>query len=449
MKLRNLLFGTMIACAFASCSNDDDPIDNGGGNTNLNGKTLLRVSSDVLKTKAATDPFTICVIDANGLVVATGNAEDVFELPANAEGNVEIVALKNSPVDIVINTTTKTDLTSLIDFSSEEEVIGNESMNTAYFAVSVERGKLNTLGYTQEESEAIAESKGIDSEIKVLNSSFTEPIPAYRNVAKIFMESILLANTDAFHAKYPNATFTPKEMYLVNGKSNSYLSVAGATRWAKTENVTGTSYLGGFTSGEYDTYYEEAEKIDADKMYVKTKPGTYTNYVAQGWENLDILHQGYARDLKSEGDYVTLPLTSKTNDNPRKHQPGGVSVFWTYENSNENTPVLLIVKGDFTYDDAVTGDAITASDRFYTIVVGQNVSAVTDLKPTDFGYNTVEELLASFSLVRRNIQYAISLTVAGPGSINPFIPGSEEDTYMDAVVELMNYGAVRQDETID
>lgn len=26
MKLRNLLFGTMIACAFASCSNDDDPI---------------------------------------------------------------------------------------------------------------------------------------------------------------------------------------------------------------------------------------------------------------------------------------------------------------------------------------------------------------------------------------------------------------------------------------
>ena len=25
MKLRNLLFGTMIACAFVACSNDDDP----------------------------------------------------------------------------------------------------------------------------------------------------------------------------------------------------------------------------------------------------------------------------------------------------------------------------------------------------------------------------------------------------------------------------------------
>ena len=28
MKLRNLLFGTMIACAFAACSNEDDPIPN-------------------------------------------------------------------------------------------------------------------------------------------------------------------------------------------------------------------------------------------------------------------------------------------------------------------------------------------------------------------------------------------------------------------------------------
>ena len=28
IELRNLLFGTMIACAFAACSNEDDPIPN-------------------------------------------------------------------------------------------------------------------------------------------------------------------------------------------------------------------------------------------------------------------------------------------------------------------------------------------------------------------------------------------------------------------------------------
>lgn len=33
MKLRNLMYATMIACAFASCSNDDVPTpDQGGAN---------------------------------------------------------------------------------------------------------------------------------------------------------------------------------------------------------------------------------------------------------------------------------------------------------------------------------------------------------------------------------------------------------------------------------
>ena len=55
----------------------------------------------------------------------------------------------------------------------------------------------------------------------------------------------------------------------------------------------------------------------------------------------------------------------------------------------------------------------------------------------------------SFSLVRRNIQYVISLTVSGPGAVNPFIPGSAEDTYLDATVKLVPYGMVTQDEDID
>ena len=43
MKLRNLLYATMVACAFASCSNDDDPIDNGGGNETPNAEAVLEV----------------------------------------------------------------------------------------------------------------------------------------------------------------------------------------------------------------------------------------------------------------------------------------------------------------------------------------------------------------------------------------------------------------------
>lgn len=52
MKLRNLMYATMIACAFASCSNDDVPTpDNGNPNTeNTSGEdgiqTLLVIKGD-------------------------------------------------------------------------------------------------------------------------------------------------------------------------------------------------------------------------------------------------------------------------------------------------------------------------------------------------------------------------------------------------------------------
>ena len=44
MKLRNLMYATMIACAFASCSNDDVPTPDQGG-ANAEG-TVLSVKFD-------------------------------------------------------------------------------------------------------------------------------------------------------------------------------------------------------------------------------------------------------------------------------------------------------------------------------------------------------------------------------------------------------------------
>ena len=40
MKLRNLMYATMIACAFASCSNDDVPTPD-NGNPDVEGGTSL------------------------------------------------------------------------------------------------------------------------------------------------------------------------------------------------------------------------------------------------------------------------------------------------------------------------------------------------------------------------------------------------------------------------
>lgn len=453
MKLRNLLFGTMIACAFVACSNDDDPVDNGGNNSNLNGKTLLQVSPDVFKTKATSLDFTVCVIDQSGSVVATGKDNTPIELPSTAEGSVEIVALKNT-LSIEAGKTTRADLTSLISFNSKEESFNSEeSMNTAYFKVSIERGKFNTLGFTETAAKTAAAGLNLsEDKVKILSAAHTDPIPAYRNVARIYVNTISLSNTDEFNKKYPNAKFTPKRMFLLNGKEKAHASVLSYDRWAKTEDTEGTSYLGGFSANDYKTYYEEAIKQDPKKevIYVKEEPKVYKEYITSGWENEDRLHEGYARDLKigATNAYVTLP-NENTANKARNFNPEGVNTFYTYENSNNNTPVLLVVQGDFTYEDAASKEEIKAENRFYTIVVGKTKTAGVGLSYADFGFDSSEDFLASFDLVRRNIQYVIYLTVSGPGAVNPFIPGSAEDTYLDATVKLVNYGTVRQDEDID
>ena len=450
MKLRNLLFGTMIACAFVACSNDDDPIDNGGNNSNLDGKTLLQVSPNVLQTKATSLNFTVCVIDQNGLVVAKGKDNEAFELPSTAEGSVEIVALKNS-VNVEVGKTTKKDLTSTITFSEKEETHGEESMNTAYFKVSIERGKFNTLGFLKDDAVGLAKDKKVSEEnVKLLSESQTEPIPAYRNVANIYVGAINLSNTDEFNKKYPKAKFTPKKMFLLNGKEKAHASASSYERWAKTEDIEGTSYLGGFSVDDYKRYYDEAILQDPDKnvIYVKESPQNYKRYVEDGWEELTTLHQGYARDLKIDGgDYVTLP--NKNSHDTRHFVPDGVNIFFTYENINDKTPVLLVIQGDFIYEDVASEKEIKAENQFYTIVVGKNKVPGSGLAYADFGFDSMEDFMNSFSLVRRNIQYVISLTVSGPGAVNPFIPGSAEDTYLDATVKLVPYGMVTQDEDID
>ena len=54
MKLRNLLFGTMIACAFVACSNDDDPTPNPTPEGKGVGTLIAGIDSKSL-TKAVTN----------------------------------------------------------------------------------------------------------------------------------------------------------------------------------------------------------------------------------------------------------------------------------------------------------------------------------------------------------------------------------------------------------
>ena len=76
MKIRNLMYATMIACAFASCSNDDVPTPD-NGNPDAQGGTSLTVKFD----KAADTK-------------ASGDITSLSMLVFNVDGKLEVVGTK-------------------------------------------------------------------------------------------------------------------------------------------------------------------------------------------------------------------------------------------------------------------------------------------------------------------------------------------------------------------
>lgn len=421
MKLRNLLFGTMIACAFVACSNDDDPIiDNGGGAGNADGKTYLQVNSNAISTKADTDPFTVYVIDGNGNIVATGSEKTQIALDSKAEGNVELLMLRHVSLTAP---TTKADLLKSINFSDKEEVDATTSQNTAIYKVTIERGKVNRLGYVHSE----------DKNVNDLDVT-TEPVPAYRNAARIHFNSVKITDPNK---KYINPKLRIKEIFLLNARKSSKMAVDKTEKWAKTEDVT-SSYLIGATTEEYKVWMDEA--ADKEGKYFKSIP-SYESYIVEDWGTVGIESCfGYKRDgldvlIRAEGTDIDRDLTH--------HNFLAEGMFFTYENTDMENPTLLVLKADFIYTNA-DGEEKTMSDRFYTVVMGKDIKS-NGLNVEDFGIKSVDDIVG----VRRNIAYGVDITVTGPGSNNPLYPGSEEETYLDAQVELVNWGRVYQQETID
>lgn len=438
MKLKNLLYATMIACAFASCSNDDDPIDNGGGNGNTDGKTLLQINPSVIKTKAdiAGNEFMVYVIDNANNIVAEGKANEAFEVPTEAEGNVEIIVLKNMP-DAWSSLRTKADLLAKIDFSETEESFAENptsSQNTAFYKVSILRGEKNMLGYS---STDVEQAKGHNLDTKITSS-----IPAYRNVSWIDLSLITLVD----NPKYPNAEFQIDEAFILNARRYSYMAADSYTIWPVTELNDG-NYLCGVDYGTYKTWDEEADGIAPGKKYIETiKEDNFKEYTF-GSNVVPALAKGYKKPIGKvvNGEFVTVTLPRKEASNVHYFKPEWAASFFTYENTDKSNPTLLVVKGIYTYKDA-SGNKIPANPepRYYTIEVGKTIVG-GDIDFSKFGIDGIEGIQG----VRRNIQYNVSLNISGPGSKNPLIPGTEEVTYMNASVELVPWGRVTQEETIE
>lgn len=446
MKLRNLLFGTMIACAFASCSNDDDPINNIDGETPVGkNEAVLVVQTAGLQSKAVVDVTGENTLATTSVIVfnGTGDGAEIEAVGEANTGSAETKSIKLTPgnkmVLVLANVNAK-DLgfvigasygslkDKTIDFGTYEGA--NLSMNSAVYKVSLAAGKKNYLGY----------AGTTDATKQYLKNTGEAPVYLYHNVAKVSLNSIIVENKKgADKTQYPNPELKVKSVFVIQAHKNSKLFTEGA--WGAT-NVT-DSYLNAVTNTEYASTWVAQMSGVKEKVF---------SYLERGYEN-----DGYA--VVPFGSGISLGFDTDGH-NYASWSDSNNKTFYVYENDADGADkgdiyTLLVVKGDFSYDglnDAGTAkERHTDYDKYYPVAIGVMKdgytlpSGVVGLDPALRG-GTAE---TKYTGVIRNIQYRVNMTVSGPGYNTPFGPVPADNTFLFTNVEVVEFGAVNQDASFE
>lgn len=423
MKLRNLMYATMIACAFASCSNDDVPTPD-NGNPDAEGGTSLTVKFDkAADTKASGDitSLSMLVFNADGKLEVVGTkattpaVEEGSDAVAHAEltaGVKEVALIAN----YIVPTTgeqsligkTKAEVFAALNktFDSELEVEGTLTMNSKiYTGVVVAAEKKNVFGFATAPAGYVNVEGLTDTDLK-------SPVKLYRNVAKVVLNKISTKMAENSNKpRYSDPQLVLKEIFILQGHKKTNLMGENWGQYATT-NVD---------DEWYSAYAHTDEWTEKDDLYTLVEnPIVPEN--TPSWIKTTIT-----------GTVTTLNAYETANS------------FYVYENTDLDNRTLLVVKGDFSYKINDT-DRKTESDRYYTIALGENFQVSAGES------NVASELLAlrgvtgnggEYNGLYRNLQYDLTLTVTGPGYQTP--GGGGDPTTLDVQCVVVPFGQVNQD----
>ena len=423
MKLRNLMYATMIACAFASCSNDDVPTPD-NGNPDAEGGTSLTVKFDkAADTKASGDitSLSMLVFNADGKLEVVGTkattpaVEEGSDAVAHAEltaGVKEVALIAN----YIVPTTgeqsligkTKAEVVATLNktFDSELEVEGTLTMNSKiYTGVVVAAEKNNVFGFATAPAGYVNVEGLTDTDLK-------SPVKLYRNVAKVVLNKISTKMAENSNKpRYSDPQLVLKEIFILQGHKKTNLIGENWGQYATT-NV----------DDEWCSAYAHTDEwTEKDDLYTLVENPTVPENTPS-WIKTTIT-----------GTVTTLNAYETANS------------FYVYENTDLDNRTLLVVKGDFSYKINDT-DRKIESDRYYTIALGENFQVSAGES------NVASELLAlrgvtendgKYNGLYRNLQYDLTLTVTGPGYQTP--GGGGDPTTLDVQCVVVPFGQVNQD----
>ncbi len=424
MKLRNLLFGTMIACAFAACSNEDDPIvgpdqpQTGDVETTL----AFAIKGADTKTKAGTQTaaeekvnnLRVILYTADGNYVAsstTGATKDnvddnrevqmTAKLPAGVT-SYKVLAVANLSTSFADNVGTSLAAMEQGAPFGTGAAIGDAGLpmsSGVSAAFTVTLGKANYYGYTEE---GIV---GYDATKDVIVES--EPLPLIRNVARVDLKKVTLDLNAS--KKEPGYTAISAQLQLQEA------FILHARTKAAAADLSTTPSWWNLTAGTWGTiaaqYTASTTELLSGRNVFESTTNTFENVVGTA-------NAGYKTALSQT---ITQNSTAAVSQ-----ELEGIS-FYILENDKTSASREIVVTGD----DAVTNH----SHQYATELVIKGKYKVTSAKKGDDTYKYPEEVRywpikigidgisgsgAGTGSVHRNYIYEITeATIAGPGYKDP------------------------------
>lgn len=438
MKLRNLMYATMIACAFASCSKDD-VVEPDNGTPSAKGTFIeVRAQNPISQTKAAGDPTVEDAINTLTMVVfGSDNKVEAIETTtpgaggamsrkvAVSAGSKKVLMVANAPLTGIEVGSSYSDIAGLTRSRADENATNGFSMSSKLYDATVELNKTTFLGYADYPTNYSAANS-------ILESEDNAGVKLYRNVAKVVLANVAVTNEKGDFTNYSNPNVVIKEVFIMNAKStSSIVPASGEKHWGAV--TTESPWLAGVTT---NTAWTNADRFKLASTWAQA------GYLI---DNVDDTEIGYS------GDGLET-ATAAFNNTP----------FYVYENGSEDLATasektLLVIKADVTYD-VKDGGRETAANRYYTLAIGR-----TGFDPTTSSVNGYSAPNANFPFanradegagingadegyafdVLRNLQYNVSLTIKGMGYDQP--GGGDPKQYLDVKVQVVAFGQVDQE----
>ena len=454
MKLRNLLFGTMIACAFAACSNEDDPIvgpdqpQTGENNATLTisvknvARNLTKAVAEGTQTEneAKITDLTVALYDAEtGALVASSS--DIATEDATADNDeVQFAGLTEKAKLRAIAFANMGEIsltgTTINNFVSPVYTMPTAGFSEDYLPMSSGLSDLFTLqagknyyGYNKTREEGV-------------NILVAEPLYLIRNVARIDFKGLSLDMTKATKDVYVagTATIVPECVFIMHGrtKSNaadmgngdSWWSTASNTVWG---NVSAT-YAANAT--DYASGYR-GDFVNDDAMFTNMRGSIIEGYKAS------LPATALVQDIASEGAAsasITTAPKFYVFENPQvkaAREMNGADNF-----KPEDLATEIVVKGTYKLENAKK----RGSNAVYNYAEKAAYWPIKIAVPNEMAAGTADYL--NDGKIHRNIIYSIDATLAGRGYDDPTVPPTD---FVELFVKtkVLDWGSANQSSVVE